>query len=173
MYGLNVFDAGMLALRLVVGGLIFAHGMQKLAGWFGGAGLPGMTKMMAGLGLQPAEAWAVVAALSEVVGGALFTIGFLTPVAAFLIIAQMVTAILLVHAPNGLWNTNRGWEYNLVLIAVAAVVSFLGPGVVAVDGLIGWSRSDVLTSTALVVAAIASGAAVAELGPAALGASSD
>jgi len=31
-------DAGLLALRLAVGGILAAHGVQKLFGWFGGHG---------------------------------------------------------------------------------------------------------------------------------------
>jgi putative oxidoreductase len=48
---------------------------------------------------------AVAAGASELVGGALFAAGLLTPVGAALISATMITAMLTVHAGKGLWMT--------------------------------------------------------------------
>ena len=47
--------------------------------------------------------------------------------------ATMVTAVRKVHAPNGPWVTENGWEYNAVLIAVMTALADAGPGRPSVD----------------------------------------
>jgi hypothetical protein len=41
--------------------------------------------------------------------------------------------------PNGLWVGQRGFEYDLVLLAVVAAVGLAGPGVYALDLIYGIS----------------------------------
>jgi putative oxidoreductase len=114
-------DLGRTALRLVAGPLFVGHGTQKLIGWFGGHGLDGTGAFFEGqLGLKPGKRHATAAGASETIGGALLTLGALTPVAAGLITGVMITAIRKVHAPKGPWVTEGGYEYNAVLIAVVA-----------------------------------------------------
>ncbi|KHF29665.1 putative oxidoreductase MhqP [Anoxybacillus sp. BCO1] len=55
---------------------------------------------------------ALIAGLAEFVGGLLFALGLFTPFAALLLAATMVIAIVKVHAPNGFWVTQNGFEYN-------------------------------------------------------------
>ena len=62
---------GMLVLRLVIGLLFVGHGMQKLAGWFGGGGIEGTAQGFDGMGLKPGRDNAVAAGISEAGGGAL------------------------------------------------------------------------------------------------------
>src|SRR5207248_576195 len=62
--------------------------------------------------------------------------GFLTPVAAVLIISVMTVAIITIHAKNGPWATDQGYEYNLVLIASAFVLA-ASPGSVSLDSAFG------------------------------------
>ena len=109
---------GRLAIRGIVGPLFVGHGTQKLFGWFGGHGLEGTAGFFEGnLGLRPGKRHATAAGLSEAVGGALLTVGALTPLASSMIIGAMTTAIRKVHAPKGPWVTVGGYEYNAVLIA--------------------------------------------------------
>jgi len=63
----------------------------------------------------------------------LFAVGFLTPLAALLIAGTMIMAIVKVHAPNGLWATSNGYEYNLTLLSVAIGIALIGPGQYALD----------------------------------------
>jgi putative oxidoreductase len=127
-------DLGRTALRLVVGPLFVGHGTQKLFGWFGGHGLEGTGAFFEGkLGLKPGKRHAMAAGASETIGGALLTLGALTPVAAGLITGTMITAIRKVHAPKGPWVTEGGYEYNAVLIAVVAALTETGPGRPSVD----------------------------------------
>jgi putative oxidoreductase len=126
-------DVGLLVLRVVVGVLLAGHGAQKLFGWFGGYGLAGTGGAFEGMGLRPGRAMAAAAGLSEFAGGVLLALGLLTPLAAALLIATMAMAIAIVHWRNGPWVTEGGFEYNLVLIAVAFAVTAVGPGKYSLD----------------------------------------
>jgi putative oxidoreductase len=110
-------DLALLVLRLVVGLLFAAHGAQKLFGMFGGGGLEGTAGMFDNIGLRPGAVHARAAGTAEFAGGMLIALGLLTPFAAAALIAVMTAAVITVHAANGIWNTNRGYEYNLVLVA--------------------------------------------------------
>jgi putative oxidoreductase len=124
-------DIALLLLRLTVGLLFVGHGAQKLFGWFGGPGLNGAATMMERMGMRPARFWAWINALAEFGGGLLLTLGFLTPLAAAALVSVMVMAIIKVHGHNGLWNANRGYEFNLLLIAGALAIGLAGPGSLA------------------------------------------
>jgi putative oxidoreductase len=135
-------NLGKLALRGVIGPLFVGHGTQKLFGWFGGHGLDGTAGFFeSGLQLRPGKRHATAAGMSEALGGALITLGAATPVAASMIMGTMTTAIRKVHAPNGPWVSQGGWEYNAVLIAALTVIAEQGPGPVSLDHLLGAERS--------------------------------
>jgi|SRR5579875_57045 putative oxidoreductase len=149
---------GTLALRSTVGGIILAHGLQKLNGSFGGPGLEGTEKSMESLGLHPPkyQAWAV--AISETVGGGLTAAGFLSPLGPAMIIGSQAVAVQKVHRKNGFWLHNRGYEYNLALIAGAFALAESGPGSLSLDALFGKRRRGLgwaLTSVALALGAAA------------------
>jgi putative oxidoreductase len=132
---------GRLVLRTTVGGLLVGHGLQKLNGSFGGAGLEGTAKAMDSLGLHPARHQALAAGLSETIGGGLIAAGFLNPLGPAMITGVMAVAIERVHAKNGLWISSGGYEYNLTLIATAFLLAAEGPGAVSLDRLIGRNRA--------------------------------
>jgi putative oxidoreductase len=128
-----MINFGLLIIRLVIGLLFVGHGAQKLFGWFGGYGLKGTGGWMESIGIKPGVTMALLAGLSELMGGILFALGLLTPLAGLLIAATMVVSIVKVHGPNGLWSTQNGYEYNLVLLAVAIGIALIGPGQYAID----------------------------------------
>ncbi|MEH7300060.1 DoxX family protein [Neobacillus drentensis] len=128
-----MINLGLLIIRLVVGVLFIGHGAQKLFGKFGGYGLKGTGGWFESIGMKPGVTMALFAGLAELIGGILFAVGFLTPLAALLIAGTMIMAIVKVHAPNGLWATSNGYEYNLTLLAVAIGVALTGPGKYALD----------------------------------------
>ena len=130
-------EVGLLVIRVVVGALMAGHGAQKLLGWFGGGGLKRTGGMFDSIGLRPAPAMAAIAGSSELLGGLLFAVGLLTPLAAALIISVMGAAIVTVHWRSGLWITEGGSEYNLVLIATAFAVTAIGPGRWSLDHALG------------------------------------
>src|SRR3982751_3976405 len=91
-------------LRGVIGGLFVGHGTQKLFGWFEGHGIEGTAGFFESLGLRPGKRHAAAAGFSETAGGALLTLGALTPLASALITGTMITAIRKVHLKNGPWS---------------------------------------------------------------------
>lgn len=123
-----MMDIGLLLIRLVIGLAFMGHGAQKLFGWFGGYGLKGTGGWMESIGIKPGVTMALLAGLSELIGGALFAAGLFTPLAAALIAVTMLVAIVKVHAQNGFWVTQNGYEFNLVLIAVVIGIALTGPG---------------------------------------------
>jgi putative oxidoreductase len=145
---------GRLLLRLVVGGLFVGHGTQKLFGWFGGQGLDATAQGFEHLGLRPGRRNAIAAGGAEAGGGALLAVGLATPIASSVLVATMLTAIYRVHAKNGPWITNGGYEYNLVLIGAALALAEVGPGELSLDAALGRERS----GSGWALAALAAGA---------------
>jgi putative oxidoreductase len=150
-----VMNVGTVALRGVVGPLFVGHGTQKLFGWFGGHGLEGTGGFFEGIGLRPGKRHAAAAGAAEALGGALLTAGAATPLAATMVSGTMITAIRKVHAPNGPWVTENGWEYNAALIAAMAALVEHGPGSPSVDAKLfpnwkgaGWAIAMLAAATA-------------------------
>lgn len=148
-------DIALLALRVVVGLLFAGHGAQKLFGSFGGHGLAGTAGFFHQLGMRPGRLHATAAGVAELVGGLLLAFGLITPLAAAMIIAVMVVAVLTVHVAKGPWVTDGGYEYNLVLIAVAFALAGAGPGELSLDDAIGWMPD--ITGTGWAFGALAAG----------------
>ena len=150
---------GLLIIRWIVGGLLFAHGTQKLFGWYGGYGLEGTGGFFHSLGFRPGKRFAAVAGLSEAGGGALLILGLLTPLGAAMIIGTMIAAAVSVHAPHGLWSTNGGYELPLINAAVAVGLAFTGGGSWSIDHAAGipWTSGPGPGLSAIVLALIAFG----------------
>lgn len=148
-------DLALLVLRLVVGVLFAGHGAQKLFGAFGGGGLDGTASMFDNIGLRPGWLHARAAGTAEFAGGALLALGLFTPFAAAVLIAVMTAAVITVHAPNGIWNTNQGYEFNLVMAAVVFALSGIGAGSWSLDNAFGFDLHGAAWAIgALVVGAI-------------------
>jgi len=128
---------GRLLARVFIGSLFFAHGTQKLFGWFGGPGIEGTSKMMDSLEMHPGRRNAVAAGTSEAAGGAMLATGALTPLAGAALVGTMATAIRKVHAENGFFASNGGYEFNLALIASLLAMIDGGPGPLSIDGALG------------------------------------
>jgi putative oxidoreductase len=129
---------GLLLLRVVIGGTLFAHGAQKLFGWFGGHGLRGTAGFFGSTGWRLPLLMAFLAGLGETSGLA-FAFGLLTPLAALGIATVMLNAIFAVHWRNGFFNGDGGVEFPLALGAVAVAVAATGPGRFSIDNAIGWA----------------------------------
>ena len=132
---------GRVLARTTIGGLFIGHGTQKLFGWFDGPGLDGFTAGAEQMGLHPARANAIAAAVTEAGGGALLVLGAGTPIAAGALTATMLTAVRTVHGKNGPWITKGGWEYNATIIAALLALVDVGPGRPSVDEARGIERS--------------------------------
>ena len=134
-------DTGLLILRLAVGLTLVGHGSQKLFGWFGGYGLEGTGAFFEQLGFRPGARAALMAGLTEAGGGALLTLGLLTPLASTMVIAVMLVAIVSVHLSKGFFVSNGGYEYPLLLAVAALTLAITGPGQISLDALLGTERA--------------------------------
>ncbi|GGC10296.1 oxidoreductase [Marinobacterium zhoushanense] len=123
-----------LILRVPVGIVLIPHGAQKLFGWFGGGGLQGTGRWMASIGLEPGMLMALLAGSMEFFGGIALLIGLLTRLVGLALAFQMLIAILFVHLGKGLFVSEGGWEYALVLLAAGLSLMVSGGGRFSVDG---------------------------------------
>lgn len=120
-------DLGLLLLRLGTGGVLAAHGTQKLFGWFGGGGIEGTGQFMDSIGYAPGKVSATAAGVAETGGGLLLALGLATPAAGAAAAGAMAGASA-VHAPNGFFNQEGGFEYAASLGLTAAGLAVSGPG---------------------------------------------
>jgi putative oxidoreductase len=132
-------NIALLALHVGVGLLFAGHGAQKLFGAFGGHGLEGTAGFFDSIGMKPGRLNAIAAGAAEFFGGLLIALGLVTPFAAAALIAVMTVAVLTVHAKNGIWSTNQGYEYNLVLVLSLLVVAAGDAGRYSLDHWFGWA----------------------------------
>ena len=152
-------DLGLLLLRLGAGGVLAAHGAQKLFGWFGGHGIEGTGKFMESVGYAPGRASATAAGLAEAGGGTLLALGLATPAAGAAAAGAMAGASA-VHAPNGFFNAEGGYEYAATLALAATGLAVAGPGRLSLDHALGhvldrgWMVPAALGATAAVTAMV-------------------
>jgi putative oxidoreductase len=146
---------GLTTLRVVLGATMFAHGAQKLFGWFGGHGLDATGQAFEGMGLKPGKRTALAAGASEAGGGALLAAGFLTPLGSAATIGVMSQAIRTVHWDKGFFNTEGGYEYNVALMAGALALADVGPGPISLDRALGTERTGPLVALAALGAGLA------------------
>ena len=127
-------------VRLVLGLVMFPHGAQKMLAWFGGNGFSATMGFFTRGGIPAPLAFLAIAA--EFFGGLGLILGFLSRIAAFGILCNMVVAIERVHWANGLFmnwtgrQKGEGFEYHLLAIAMALAVIVGGAGAFSVDRLL-------------------------------------
>ncbi|WP_335981978.1 MULTISPECIES: DoxX family membrane protein [Streptomycetaceae] len=152
-------DIGLLALRLGAGSALFAHGAQKLFGWFGGGGLDATAGAMEHMGFRPGKPAAVAAGLGEAGGGALLALGLATPAAGAAAAGAMAGAVA-VHAPAGFFAMSGGFEHPALLGWTAASLGLSGPGRLSLDHATGhcldrpWVIAAAFGAAALAAAAV-------------------
>ena len=133
----TAFSTGLLIARLILGGLMAAHGAQKLLGWFGGHGLAGTGGFFESLGFRPGRLFATVAASIEVVSGLLVVLGLFGPVGPALMVSVIIVAAVSVHLKNGVFASANGIELPLLYAAGAITLALTGPGLFSLDALFG------------------------------------
>ncbi len=127
--------------RIMLGIVFFVHGAQKVLGWFGGHGFNASLSGMTQMGIP--TVFALLAIAAEFLGGIGLIVGLLGRVAAFGIFVEMVVAVVKVHGANGFfmnWAGNQrgeGFEYHLLVLAIAALIMIKGSGALSLDRLIG------------------------------------
>jgi len=125
-------------LRLVLGVIFFAHGAQKMLGWFGGYGFSGTMGFFTGVMHIP-TLFAFSAIAAEFFGSLGLIFGFLTRIAALGIFSNMIVAIAMVHHQFGFFmnwtgaQKGEGFEYHLLILAVTCFLMILGAGALSID----------------------------------------
>ncbi len=153
-------DLALFVLRLVLGGTLVAHGLQKF-GLFDGPGLDGFARGLESFGYTGQTtllAWAT--ALAEVGGGVLLVLGLFTPLGAAAALGVLVNAIA-VKVGAGFFAGQGGFEYELVLAATAFALLFTGSGRLALDKNTPWRHRPLVFG--LVALTLAAGASAAVL----------
>jgi putative oxidoreductase len=127
-------------LRLAVGVVFFAHGLQKLLGIWGGPGITGTVHMVQGLGFGYAYPLATLLIVTELAGGALMALGWGTLWITIALLVDMGIAVWKVHYRNGFFmnwtmapGRGHGIEFNVVLIGALLSLLLTGPGALSVD----------------------------------------
>ncbi|HVR25106.1 MAG TPA: DoxX family protein [Candidatus Polarisedimenticolia bacterium] len=137
-------DDAITFLRLVLGVVFFAHGAQKVLGWFGGYGFSGTMGFFTGMMHIPAL-FAVLAIAAEFLGGLGLIIGLLTRVAAFGIFCNMFVAVAMIHHQFGFFmnwagtQKGEGFEFHLLVLAITIFLMIRGAGAASVDRLLSSS----------------------------------
>ena len=150
-------DFGLFLLHAVVGLFFVGHGAQKLFGAFGGHGLAGTAGFFDTLGLRPGRLHATAAGLAEFAGGILLTLGLLVPFGAALVVATMVAAIATVHAGNGPWASDNGWELNVTYAVVAVALAGAGAGAWSLDHALGLDLAGIEWAVGVLIAGLLGG----------------
>jgi putative oxidoreductase len=125
-------------LRLVLGMVFFAHGAQKMLGWFGGSGFSGTMGYLTGPMRVPASL-AYLSIAAEFFGSIALLPGFFTRIAAFGIAMNMIVAVATVHRTFGFFmnwtgaKKGEGFEYHLLVLAITAFLVVRGAGALSVD----------------------------------------
>jgi len=121
-------DWAILALRLGLGVMFAAHGLQKAFGLFGGPGIKGFSEMLSGLSFSYSVVWAYIAAYTELIGGLCVIVGLFTRGASLLLLVLVVVAAIKVHIGKGFFLSNGGFEYLYIIGSICVALILLGPG---------------------------------------------
>lgn len=158
-------DLGLLILRLGVGALLIAHGLQKAFGLWGGPGFDGFEKLLAATGFRYADILTYVAAGGQIAAGVLLVMGLFTPLAAAGALAYLVTGVLAeamtAHEQARLSSfLTDGHEYKVVLVCAVVAIILCGPGRYGLDAGRGWALRPFVGSFAALLLGIGGGVAM-------------
>ena len=130
-------DVALTMLRVVLGVVFFAHGSQKMLGWFGGFGFHGTIGAFTHMGMPAPMAFLIIC--TEFFAGLGLIAGLLTRIASFGVAGLMIGAIFMVHLPNGFFmnwmgtQKGEGIEYHLLALAMAGTLLLRGAGAFSLD----------------------------------------
>lgn len=131
------FDYTLTWLRIVAGSVMFAHGAQKVLGWFGGPGYGATLSGFVTMGIP--EPLAVIAILTEFFGSIALMAGLVGRLASLGLAIEMVVAVALVHLPHGFFmnwtgeQAGEGFEYHILFVAMMVPLVIRGAGALSID----------------------------------------
>lgn len=127
-----MIDLGLLVLRLGLGIMFFAHGLQMGLGKLGGPGVEGFSRMLAGMGFTPAIFWSSLAGYTALIGGLCLILGVLPRSASLALLIFISVAAVKVHLAKGFFLQNGGYEYNFVIACGCIALILLGAGKISI-----------------------------------------
>lgn len=133
----RVSELGYPLIRFVAGIMIVPHGMQKLFGAFGGAGLGGTINFFDKIGLHPAAPLVYLVVIVEFLGGLCIALGLLTRFWAAAIAIEMAYIVFFMKWSHGFFAGKGGFEYELMWGLVALAIALRGSGKYSIDSSIG------------------------------------
>jgi putative oxidoreductase len=128
----DAVDLCLLLLRVTLGGVMLAHGINHIVG---GGKISGTAGWFESLGMRPGLLHAWLASLTEIAAGVLLVAGLATSLAAPAALGVLLVAWITNHRGNGFFTfrPGEGWEYVMVLSALSLAVGGLGAGQWSLD----------------------------------------
>lgn len=125
-------DLASLVLRLGLGIMFVAHGLQMAFGMFKGPGVEGFSKMLTDMPVFQPLFWSYIAAYTCLIGGLCLISGFCTRLAIIPLFIFMIVAVIKVHLKNGFFITGGGYEYNFIILSALIALFILGAGKISI-----------------------------------------
>jgi putative oxidoreductase len=151
MTTIKKIDLALLISRVIVGGVVMAHGVQKLFGWFGGYGFDGTMGFFTDtIGLPYIIGILIIVA--ESAGMLALILGLFSKFISVSLIAIMAGAIITTHRQFGFFmnwggtSGGEGYEFHLLVIGLSLVTLILGGGAYSLDQLL-FSKKENLKQT--------------------------
>ena len=140
IFSTNGNDGAATLTRTALGIVLFAHGAQKLLGWYGGYGFDGTMGYFTGtVGLPWIVGFLVI--VIEFFGALSLILGFATRLWSVAIFFLTVGIVQMAHSQYGFfmnWFGNQkgeGIEFFLLMLGLAASLVFSGSGKFSIDNL--------------------------------------
>lgn len=119
----------LLPLRVMLGGIMFAHGGQKAFGWFGGGGFSATVQFLGQLHIPLPWPMAVLLVVAELIGGAMLVVGLAPRIAAAMNAIVMIVALLTAHRGNSFFETHT----QQMILAACVTIILAGGGKLALQ----------------------------------------
>jgi putative oxidoreductase len=128
----DAVNLALLAIRVMLGVVMFAHGWKHLKALRAG---PGMANWFESLGLRPGPLQAFLVTYAELGAAVILVLGLFNPIGMAAVVSICLVAFAIHHRPHGFFTTNpgEGYEYVLTLSVVALAMGALGPGEWSLD----------------------------------------
>ncbi len=127
-----------LFLRLALGSVMFAHGAQKVLGWFGGPGFEKTIQIFSTQMYFPF--WlTIILMITEFFGSLGLIVGLFTRISALGIGISMAVCAYMNHFKNGFFmnwfgqQKGEGFEFHILVVGISLALIVKGGGLISID----------------------------------------